>query len=58
MQRLQFTVYSKISLTKHQKSIHMGKKYLCNLCTYQAPRKDHLQKHKNTVHMCNVVLTE
>ena len=35
----------------HQQSVHMGKKYPCEECSYQAKEKGSLTRHQKSVHM-------
>ena len=43
----------KCSLTKHQQSVHVGKKYLCGECNIQFTQKGNLSSHQQAVHMGN-----
>ena len=43
-----FRFTEKGSLTKHQQSVHIGKKYPCKECDYQAKWKS---EHQQSVHM-------
>ena len=38
------------SMMQHVREIHEGKKFPCNMCSYQATRSSNLTKHKITVH--------
>ena len=38
-------------LSRHEQSVHEGRKYLCEECNYQAKRKSSLTTHQQSVHM-------
>jgi hypothetical protein len=37
-------------MDNHQKSVHMGQKFQCPECEYQATQKGSLFRHKKAVH--------
>ena len=41
---------SKVRLNTHVQSIHEGVNFLCDMCNFEATRKDHLKTHKKNKH--------
>jgi KRAB domain-containing zinc finger protein len=37
-------------MKQHRERMHLGVKYPCNGCSYQATDKSHLRRHKQRVH--------
>ena len=47
---LQISATMKRDLTKYQRAVHVGVKYPCSQCDYQATTKGSLTRHQRTVH--------
>jgi hypothetical protein len=43
-------------LTRHNQSVHAGKKYPCGTCEYHATARGNLTKHQQSVHVGKYIL--